>query len=334
MMRAQVLRLQREMLAAQTESATGRKSDLGLEPANAIGRSVDLRSDMSRIETLLSTNALATARLDATQTGLASLRKSLSDLQGIAYGASGSTGRVALADAGRAMLGQAGVLLNMSVAGEPVFSGQNTTATPFRDYLAPGSASKAAVDAAFSATFGFTQDDPAVASITAADLRAFVEGPFADLFNNANWKTNWSSAADERLTSRISPDGVADTSVTANEPAIRKVVAAFVMATDLGVRGLNDNAFTELLSLTREALAESAPDLVALESGVGAMQNRVKSANETMQVALSTLNMSVNDLESVDPYEAATKVTSLMQQLETSYALTARFRQASLLDYL
>jgi flagellar hook-associated protein 3 FlgL len=42
----------------------------------------------------------------------------------------------------------------------------------------------------------------------------------------------------------------------------------------------------------------------------------------------------ISDLEGVDPYEAATRVSLLQQQIETSYALTARMQQLSLVKYL
>ncbi|MCZ7594038.1 MAG: flagellin [Hyphomicrobium sp.] len=42
----------------------------------------------------------------------------------------------------------------------------------------------------------------------------------------------------------------------------------------------------------------------------------------------------VNSLEAVDPNEAATRVSALLTQIETSYALTARIMGLSILDYL
>jgi flagellar hook-associated protein 3 FlgL len=42
----------------------------------------------------------------------------------------------------------------------------------------------------------------------------------------------------------------------------------------------------------------------------------------------------LNNLEGVDPYEASTRVSGLMAQIELSYSLTARLQQMSLLKFL
>ncbi len=42
----------------------------------------------------------------------------------------------------------------------------------------------------------------------------------------------------------------------------------------------------------------------------------------------------IGAMESVDPYEAATRVNILMTQLESSYAVTGRISRMSLLNYI
>ena len=51
-----------------------------------------------------------------------------------------------------------------------------------------------------------------------------------------------------------------------------------------------------------------------------------------MQIDLFERN--ILDMEGVDPYEVSNRVTALLTQIETSYALTARIQQLSLLKYL
>ena len=63
---------------------------------------------------------------------------------------------------------------------------------------------KAALDAAFLAEFGFTQDDPAVAGIDPAQMQTFLDGAYADLFlDNAQWEGSWSDASSRNVRSRI-----------------------------------------------------------------------------------------------------------------------------------
>jgi flagellar hook-associated protein 3 FlgL len=42
----------------------------------------------------------------------------------------------------------------------------------------------------------------------------------------------------------------------------------------------------------------------------------------------------IGKLEGVDPYEASTRLSQLMTQVETAYAMTARVQKLSLLNYL
>ena len=60
-----------------------------------------------------------------------------------------------------------------------------------------------------------------------------------------------------------------------------------------------------------------------------------RDANDRMSAQKDVIDdADRNALESVDPYEASTRVNTLLTQIETSYALTARIQQLSLLDYL
>ena len=87
----------------------------------------------------------------------------------------------------------------------------------------------AAVDAAFLAKFGFAQDDPAAANIDGATMSDFLDNEFAQLFADPDWGTTWSSASDQTITSRITPTETATTSVSANEPAMRKLAEVYTM---------------------------------------------------------------------------------------------------------
>ena len=52
------------------------------------------------------------------------------------------------------------------------------------------------------------------------------------------------------------------------------------------------------------------------------------------KVATDLFERSIIETEGVDPYEAASRVKELLSHIETSYALTARIQQLSLLRFL
>ena len=53
-----------------------------------------------------------------------------------------------------------------------------------------------------------------------------------------------------------------------------------------------------------------------------------------MSIQIDIMTNHIGVLEGVDPYEASTRVSALLTQVETAYAMTARIQKLSLLKYL
>ncbi|TIV17432.1 MAG: flagellar hook-associated family protein, partial [Mesorhizobium sp.] len=71
-----------------------------------------------------------------------------------------------------------------------------------------------------------------------------------------------------------------------------------------------------------------------IRAETGIAQQRVSDASDRMKTQVDLFEKHIVDLEGVDPAEAATRVADLTQHIETSFALTARLQQLSLLNYL
>src|SRR5690606_9784536 len=124
--------------------------------------------------------------------------------------------------------------MNETLGGQHLFGGINADRPPIADYFAvPASAGKQALDGAFLASFGTTQAGPGAAAITAAEMRTFLDSPFAAMFQDPQW-SDWSAASSRTLQSRISATAIVETSVSANEPGVRKLAMAYAMIADLG----------------------------------------------------------------------------------------------------
>ena len=63
-------------------------------------------------------------------------------------------------------------------------------------------------------------------------------------------------------------------------------------------------------------------------------QQRVTDANSRMSIQSDIMTKHISALESVDPYEASSRLSALMTQVETAYAMTARIEKLTLLNYL
>ena len=222
--------------------------------------------------------------------------------------------------------------LNVTMDGQHLFGGINTGTKPIQDY-AVGSPSKTAIDAAFLATFGFAQNSPAASSITAAAMQTFLDTTLAAEFANPAWGTNWSTATDQVMRSRISTTQTIDTSVSANEVAFRKLALAYTMLSDLGTN-LNQGAFQAVVDTALVGVGAAINDLAELGAKLGTAQQLTTNASARLLVQSDLITRQVTAMENVDPEEASVRVTNLETQLDMSLALTARIQRLSILNYL
>jgi flagellar hook-associated protein 3 FlgL len=79
---------------------------------------------------------------------------------------------------------------------------------------------------------------------------------------------------------------------------------------------------------------QSVSNIGQVQAQTGIVEQRITSANERLQMQIDIFEGKISDLEGVDAYEASTRVSTLLAQIETAYTLTSRIRQLSLVRYL
>jgi flagellar hook-associated protein 3 FlgL len=331
-----VLKLQNRLITAQQELASGRLADVGASLGGRTSETVSLRQQYARVTTLVETNSTVTTRLDVTQTTLESFTDTAQEFISTLL-ASRDTENGPTVSQGDAQANLVALMdgLNSTLGGQYLFGGINTDTQPITNYYAtPTPANRQAVINAFTTAFGTPPSDPANNGITAAAMQTFLDGPFANLFEEPSWSADWSSASDENLQSRISTFDQIETSTNATEDGYRKLAKAYAMVADLGVGTLNKDAFGALVDTAVRIAGEAIQDIVQVQAKLGTAAARVASANERMSSQLNIMNTQIDNLELVDPFEASTRVTSLLTQLETAYSLTARVQRLTILNYL
>ncbi|RCS23989.1 flagellar hook-associated family protein [Phyllobacterium salinisoli] len=334
-LRSVVSKAQTELLKAQQEATTGTVFDVGLALGARSGQTISLRKEYDRLSSLTEMNNLISQRMRTSQTAIGSvIGQAQNFLANLAGATSTVEGKTTIVQSAKSALQTTTGLLNSSYAGEFIFAGVNTDVKPLGDYFGDGSTARSAVQEAFENHFGFATDAPQVAGISASDMEAFLGTAFAAEFSEANWSSNWSSASSTVIKSRIAPTELTETSVSANAEGFRKVAMSFTMVAELGDIGLNDSAFSALINKALGTTTEAITAVSQSQSALGIAQARTTNANTRIAAQINILNSSVRDLEAVDPYEAATRVSALMSQIETSYAMTTRLMGMSLLNYL
>lgn len=319
---------------ASTEATTGRFADVGLELGATTGGDVTLRADWNFAGQLIDTNGLVAGRLDVTQNRMTELGSTASDFLKdlIAARSTDGGGRIVLPPASANLQDLIGAL-NVSYNGSYLFSGINTQNQPITAYTA-GSASKNQVDADFLSTFGFSQSSPSVSSITPTQMQTFLNTTFDAEFASPAWNTNWSSATDQVMQSRISTTEIVDTSVSANQTGFRKLAEAYTMMSDLGNINLDQTTFQTVVDKAIGLVGSAITDLATLGGNVGVVQQRLTTATDKLNAQKDILNTQIVGMEKVDPTEASVRVNALQTQIQTALALTSRLQKISLINYL
>ncbi|MBL8581136.1 MAG: flagellar hook-associated family protein [Rhizobiaceae bacterium] len=334
-MRYSLLKAQAELTKAQKEVSTGKVADIGLALGSRTTQVVSLNRDLDRLNGIVDSNGLISSRLKATQSALGQLGDAAQTFfSTLTANANGDAGSGVVLTESKATLGAFTSVLNTALNGEYLFAGINTDVRPVNDYNAAGSPAKAAFDAAFQSHFGFTQNDPAAANITAADMTTFLDTVLEPQFMGPGWQGTWSNATDDTIVSRVTLNETLNTSVSANEQGLRKLAMAASMVQELFSSNVGQAALTAVVDKAIKLTGDAISDVSNLQAKTGIIENRVSNASARLNTQIDLYEKLQIELEGVDPYEASTRVSTLLSQIETTYALTARLQQLSLAKYL
>ncbi|CAN7239976.1 flagellar hook-associated family protein [Rhizobium sp. LjRoot98] len=343
-MRLTIQRGQVEMMKLNDEVSTGVHADYGLALGASTSKSVNISSQLDRLATLKSTNSIVTQRLAGSQEALKTMQdaaqKSLSSLMAFRDNSTADLLKIAQ-DQNAAAMTTFTSAANTSLNGEYLFSGINTDVQPFTEYT-PTSAAKASYDAALS-TFIAAQpvQVPPLNSVnqfTKAQMTDFIDNSLAPMYADpsvagSKW-TDWSDASSQNMTSRISANEVIQSSANLNAEGARKFALASLISTELLSVGLSDDVRGAVTGKAIEFMGEAVTGLISMQSNLGLSQERVKKANTSIEAQTKIIKANQLDLEGIDTFAASTMLKTLQSQLETSYTLTARLQQLSLINFL
>ena len=334
--RLSVTQAQTALSKAQIELSSGKLADIGIGLGDRTGQYVSYNAQQSRLQALTQDNVTTSTRLSTTTTSLDTLRTTanafLSEMtEAVTSGSIPESLVISSSNNLDALISN----LNTSVGNQYVFGGINSYQQPVAAYTAsPASASKQAVDSAFSAAFGSSQTSTGAGSISSADMTTFLNGPFSSLFEASSFSPTWSSASDTVVSSRISTTQTVNTSVSANSAPFRQLAQAYTMVKEFGTSNFNSAAGQAVLASATQLVSNAVAGLINIESGVGVSQAAVSDANDTMATQISFLSSQADALVGVDPSNLAIQINGLQTQIQASYEVTAQLQQLSLISYL
>ena len=328
-MQLTVANTQKDIVKLQRESVTGTFYDVGIELGVSTSQSLNFSRDSARLQALVDSNALAEERMDNSQLAMEQMSASAQNILDTFVGISGSGDSTSITVASNTALGELQNFMgyaNTAVKGEYLFSGINTDAQTLSNTFVEDLQSD--FDTAFS-NYQTANGITDVTTMTATQMTDFLD----DYTANFDW-ASWTNASDSAMSSRINTAETVDSSVSINKDGFKNLVLAAVIGAQLGDE--------QLPSATRAAVTARVTSLSgAAVSGVdnsrsqlGLSQSRVEKANDSMKAQKTIIDTQLSNLVGVDKYEASTKLTTLMTQIETSYSITARIQQLSLVNFL
>lgn len=343
-MRLTIQKGQVEMMKLNDEVSTGVHADYGLALGAATSKSVNITSQLDRLSTLKSTNSIVTQRLAGSQEALKTMQdaaqKSLTSLMAFRDNSTADLLKIAQ-DQNSAAMTTFTSAANTSLNGEYLFSGINTDVQPFTEYSETSDA-KASYNAALSS---FISSQPAqvppltsVSQFTKAQMTDFIDNKLAPMYADpsvagSKW-ADWSDASSQNMTSRISANEVIQSSANLNAEGARKFALASMISTELLSVGLSDEVRGVVTDKAVSYMGEAVTGLISMQSNLGLSQERVKKANTSIEAQTKIVKAHQLDLEGIDTFAASTMLKTLQTQLETSYTLTSRLQQLSLINFL
>lgn len=351
-MRLSVQRGQTEIVKLQQEATTGSYADPGAALGSSASRVVSLKDELERLSNIKDTNALVTQRLSTSQLSVESMRKAAEEMNTTLVGSMGVDDASRLANtktAINATLNAFFVAANAQSNGEYLLSGVNSDVRPLVPYD-ENDAAKASFKTAITDYMAENNANPANNQLTTlkdfskAQMQDFLTRKIVPLYMGEKdaagnvvsdqWRVDWSAASNENVKSRISGSEIVTSTTNANEVGVRKMVMASVLASELLGADLNSDARSVINTMAQNYTQQAISGMISMGSDLGTSQGRVTKATTLLESQKNLIESNIKDLVGVDPYEATTRMKSLMTQIETSYTLTSRMQQLSLINFL
>lgn len=334
-----------DLQRAGQEVSTGRKADIYADLGPRAAAALSLRAREENTQSYLAANGVLDSKLQAMLTSVDAVRDRVDNvLQDALVNASRPvTGASALQAEARAALESIIASLNISYNGDHLFSGTASDRPPLTRWEEENPETGYSPEEILQNIVGAGPTDvsDAQAMIDAIDAIFDSADPsdparnYEATFYDGTTALDGSGQPAHRVTARIDVGQQLDYGVQANDPAFRDILKGLAMLAATDVSQIQDQAaYSEWMGAVTGALSAGVQGALDVSADIGFHQQIV----ETTKIQLTDLSLvqrtQIGNYENVDPYEAATRMTSLETQLQASYTVSARLSQLTLLNFI
>ncbi|WP_323804089.1 flagellin [Sulfitobacter litoralis] len=328
---------------AGEEVATGKKADIYADLGPRAASVMKLHGREANTQTFITSNKVLGSKLDAM---LASVDAARTQVQSVLESAlvnatRDNNGAEVLQMQARAALESLVSTMNTSYNGENLFSGLESNKTALTRWPEDSAETGRSPQSVMEEIFGSGPTDPASAQAIADQIDAVFQSQDADASRNfqgtfyqASPEADAAGNETKQLSAWVNTGQEVVYGVRANEQSFRDAYKGLAMLAVSDVSQMDDAAYSTWMSEVVDSLSASQEGMLDISARIGFNQQIV----EKTQMQLNDLSLvqrtQISNYESVDPYEAATRMNSLETQLQASYQVTSRLSSLSILNYL
>jgi flagellar hook-associated protein 3 FlgL len=330
---------------AAQEMTTGRKVDVYSDLGPMAAVTLSLRTTELQTQAYMTSNGVLSSKIEAMMTAVDSVRESVSGIfQNVSVNASRQT-----AESQTLQLEAQNALktiistMNLSYNGDFLFSGISSEKAALQSWETANPDTMYSPKAVLQSIVGSGPANTTDAAAMIADIDSVFNSSYATdpninfeaTFYNGKPELDGSGNANVRVSARIESNRVLDYGVQANDDAFKGLYKGLAMLASVDVSKFQDeNTYKVWMQSAADALSSGISKALTTSTRMGFYLQIIEDT-KIRQADLSFIYKTrINNFESVDPYEAATRVKSLETQLQASYSISARLSNLTILNYL
>ena len=339
-----VRKLTADVQQASQELSTGLRANVYADLGQTATFTLQLRSQMDQTEAFATSNSLLGNKLGVISTALGTVHDSAQSVLSAALANLNSPGDTAktLQQQARAALDQIVTSLDTTYGGEYLFSGTASDRPPLQGYDQTSPATGQSPQGALAAVVGSGPASAADATAMAAQIDAMFASGNADpaqnyqgTFYNGTPALDAAGHPNPRQTAVIAPGQTVSYGVQANDPAIRDVIQGLSMLASTDPSRIADpQAYKTWMNAAVGRLSDGVTGVTGAQATLGSQQQRVEQTGTGQGALKDVLNSRILGYEAADPYEVASRLQVLQNQLQATYQATAQLGRLSILTYL
>lgn len=343
-------------LSAQASSGKKASTYVGLGSDRA--QALSLNPQITQVAAWQTSISSAQTSLSLTSTALTEISSIATDLQTDLTSMNGTLGKTSLAtivSSASDALSKLGTLLNTTGNNGYIFAGRASDVAPVTDASGLGTSELATVtsdavsqldtlgaSAVFAqatqyASSGATYTDSTTG--TTYDLSVFSSNLSTDPVSAASLENKAVVGTSDTVNvGMVATEGTSsgDNSTTTGS-VIRDLMRNLMVVASMGNVDTSSTNYTDLVSTLLSSTTSIADTLTTEESSIGLTQNTLTNQASTLTTTNTMLSSQLSDIVDLDSTQLAAvsvQVSTVKDQLETSYALIADMKGMTLADYL